>query len=296
MTVDRAYSIRPETGKDAKAFRMLLPGAAALLDFRLIAEAADGARIVGAAGLTESQRLKPLRGPGAALHVIEPFRHKGIGKDLVAQLEAEATRRGGSALYATRKVDAAGTEMRDWTSLGFLPCETVEHHELPLDQFEPRLAPIYERMRKQGRIPESAKIIPLYDADFDAVVQLHLAQLGGDASTLMRRLRGETPDAFSARYSQVLILDGCTMGFILAHRASQDIAHVDANVIEPSLRGGWANIWLKLESTRGALSLGIKTFVFTTFDHYADTRSFTEKLQGTTVRTMVLMHRPIVSA
>jgi hypothetical protein len=164
---------------------------------------------------------------------------------------------------------------------------------LPLDQFEPRLAPLCERMRRQGRIPASAQIIPLYEADLEAVTRLHLAQLGGDAATLMRRLRGEGPDAFSARYSRVLLVDGRMMGFILAHRASRDVAHVDANVVEPSLRGGWANIWLKLEATRGAISIGVKTFVFTTFDHYADTRSFTEKLQGTTVRTMALMYRPI---
>jgi GNAT superfamily N-acetyltransferase len=295
MTVDRAFSIRPQSCEDVKAFRMLLPGAAASLDYRLIAEVAQAARIVGAAGLTQTQRLKPLPGPGVAIHVIEPCRHQGIGNAFVAQLELEAIRRGASALYATRKVDALGTEMRDWTRLGFSPCETVEHHELPLNQFEPWLAPIYARMRKQGRIPDSAKIIPLYEADFDAVVQLHLAQLGGDAATLMRRLRGETADAFSARYSCVLLIEGQVSGFILGHRTSHDVIHVDANVLEPAVRGGWANIWLKLEATRGAISIGVKTFVFTTFDQYADTRSFTKKLQGATVRKMVLMYRPLAA-
>jgi hypothetical protein len=167
---------------------------------------------------------------------------------------------------------------------------------LPLDQFEPRLAPLYERMRKQGRIPESAQIIPLYEADFEAVTRLHLALLGGDAATLMRRIRGEGSDAFSAQYSRVLLIDGRVSGFILGHRTSREVIHVDANVLEPTVWGGWANIWLKLEATRGAISIGVKTFVFTTFDHYADTRSFTEKLQGVTARTMVLMYRPIAAA
>ena len=88
---------------------------------------------------------------------------------------------------------------------------------------------------------------------------------------------------------------GDVSGFILGHRTSREVIHVDANVLEPAVRGGWANIWLKLEATRGAISIGVKTFVFTTFDHYADTRSFTEKLQGATVRTMVLMYRPIAA-
>ena len=43
--------------------------------------------------------------------------------------------------------------MRAWAALGFSPCETVEYHELPLDQFEPQLAPLYERMRQRGKIP-----------------------------------------------------------------------------------------------------------------------------------------------
>jgi hypothetical protein len=187
----------------------------------------------------------------------------------------------------------SGAEAREWSWLGFSPCETVEYHELPLDQFEPRLAPLCERLREQRRIPESAQIVPLYEVDLAAVAQLHVAQLGGDTPTLMRRLRGEGPDAFSAQYSRVLLIDGKVSGFILGHRTSREVIHVDANVLEPAVRGGWANIWLKLEATRGAMSIGIKTFEFTTFDHYTDTRSFTAKLQGTTTRTMVLMHRPI---
>jgi GNAT superfamily N-acetyltransferase len=295
MTTVSAFSIRPARLDDAKAFCMLLPGTANALDFRLIAEAGSPARIVAAAGLTATQRPKPFVGPGVALHVIKPYRRQGIGGALISRLIAEATSRGALALYAAQKVAANGDEMWGWAWLGFSPCETVEHHELPLDQFEPRLAPLYERMQKQGRIPNSAQIIPLYAADLGEVARLHLALLGGDAATLTCKLRGDGSEAFSARYSRVLLVDGRVMGFILAHRASRDVAHVDANVLEPSLRGGWANIWLKLEATRGALSLGIKKFVFTTFDHYSDTRSFTEKLHGTTVQTTVLMYRPIAA-
>jgi GNAT superfamily N-acetyltransferase len=293
MTSGRQLSIRPALPEDAQAFRMLLPQTFHALDIRLIVEADRPARIVAAAGLTTAQRPTPLVGPGAALHVIKPYRHQGIGKELISRLANEARSRGALSLYAVHRVDTAGAEAREWSWLGFSPCETVEYHELPLDQFERRLAPLCERLGKQGKVPTSAQIVPLYESDLEAVTRLHLAQLGGDAASLIRRLCGEGADAFSARYSRVLLVDGLVMGFILAHRASRDVAHVDANVVEPSLRGSWANIWLKLEATRGAMSIGIKKFVFTTFDHYADTRRFTEKLQGTTVRTTVLMYRPI---
>jgi hypothetical protein len=58
------------------------------------------------------------------------------------------------------------------------------------------------------------------------------------------------------------------------------------------LRSGWANAWLKLEAFRGAPE-GVTEFRFTSFDHYADTRNFTKKLGGSTVRTTVLMIRPL---
>ena len=64
--------------------------------------------------------------------------------------------------------------------------------------------------------------------------------------------------------------------------------------LSPSLRGGWANVWLKLEATRAHLRLGIKNFEFTSFDHYTDTRSFTKKMGGVTVQTTLLMVKPLV--
>jgi hypothetical protein len=50
-------------------------------------------------------------------------------------------------------------------------------------------------------------------------------------------------------------------------------------------------VWLKLEATQGALSLGITHFHFTSFDHYADTRRFTEQLGGMTTKRWALMYR-----
>ena len=183
--------------------------------------------------------------------------------------------------------------MRGWTWLGFAACETVEQHTLPLTQFESQLAPLVDRMRERRRIPAHAQIIPLYHANLPAVLRLHLDNMGGDRGQLYRKLRGQGVGAFHPRYSRVLAVDGKIKGCILAHRRDRDTAIVDADIIDPSIRGGWANVWLKLEATRGAISLGIKNFQFTSFDHYVDTRSFTKKLGGETTDVSVLMYRPI---
>jgi GNAT superfamily N-acetyltransferase len=296
MSTDSSFRIRAASQQDAKAVRMLLSGAAESLSHCFVAEAGEPARVVAAGGLTTAYRAKPLPGPGVTVHVIPPCRGQGIARRLLDGLVEISTSAGAKALFATQKVDLDGEEQRAWAALSFIPCETVQYHELPLEQFELELAPLLERMQQKGKIPKTAQIIPLFEAEIDSIVRLHLEVLGGDAASLLRKLRGEVSESFSARYSKVLLLDGQTVGFILGHRVARDVVHVDANVVAPDVRGGWANVWLKLEATREAIPWGIRKFVFTTFDHYSDTRSFTDRLQGVTVQTKVLMYRPLSQA
>jgi GNAT superfamily N-acetyltransferase len=293
MVDSSLFALRPCESRDLQAIRMVLGTSNAAFNQQLVAEELATRRIVGAGALTQSQRMKPLCGPGIALHVIPPYRRRGIGRALVEQLAEHAQSIGAQALFVAQKIELGSDELRAWTSLGFTPCETVQHHELPLDQFEMQLAPLHERMCERGRIPPSAQILPLYAANFDEIVNLHLAELGSDPITLRQKLRGEIPGSFSARYSRVLVVEGQTVGFILAHRADRETAYVDANVLHPSMRNNWANVWLKLEATRGALRLGISKFIFTSFDHYTDTRSFANRLGGVIVKTMVLLHLPL---
>lgn len=293
--MDSHFSIRVATAADRQAVRMLLPSEADALGHCLVAAVGETGGIVAAAGITGAVRPKPIAGPGVAVHVIPPHRRQGIAKKLIELLVERARASGLGALYATQKVESESAECQAWTALGFKPCETVQHHELPLEQFEIQLAPLLDHMQKRGKIPSSARMIPLCDADIEAVAQLHLAVLGGDAQDLYAKLRGDVPNSYSACYSRILLVEDRVVGFILAHRAAQDVAYVDANVLVPELRGGWANVWLKLEATRRAQQLGIKKFVFTSFDHYTDTRSVTDRLQGFTVSTKVLMYRPLAA-
>jgi hypothetical protein len=284
------FDVRTARPDDAKAVRMLLTE---LHDPAISFVATDRRRglVIGAVAATRSCRMQPLPGPGVAVRVVEPCRRAGVGTCLLEHLEDAAVAAGAQALYAASRVDLDSDAMLAWRWLDFAPCATVEHHCLPLDQFEPRLAPLVERFRQRGRIPAAARIIPLYQADAEVVLELHLAHMGGDRDDLRRKLRGEGPGAFHPRYSRVLVVGDQSAGCILAHRADQYTAAVDANIVDPRLRGGWANVWLKLEATRGALALGIENFEFATFDHYTDTRSFTQKFGGTTTRTTVLMMR-----
>jgi GNAT superfamily N-acetyltransferase len=287
------FAIRSAEAQDSKSLRMILPE---LRNGGAYFVAIDGHNqlVVGAAAITASCRTEPVVGPGIALEVIEPCRRHGIATALLTQLERAAEQAfGAGALYAAQRVELGGNAAQGWQWMGFESFDTVEEHTLPIDQFEAWLGPLVERMRAKGRIPSNARIIPLYQANAAAVLQLHLDQMGGDRRELYRKLLGRGPGAFLQRQSRVLLIDDQVKGCILGHRTAQRTVRIDANILEPCLRGGWANAWLKLDAFRGGLSLGIKEFTFTSFDHYADTRSFTNKLGGTTIRRNALMLRRI---
>ena len=258
---------------------------------RLVAVAAE--KVVAAASVTNSLRAKSPIGPGVSVHVIPPYRRRGIGSSLLRSLADHCLAADSKceAFYATQKVEAGTAAAQGWRWLGFEPLETVVYHELPLSVIEKKLAPMYDWMVSKGGIPQEAEIIPLCDADRPAVARLHTEVLGGDYATLLRLMQGTGIGAYHPVYSRILLVGGKVKGCILAHRESKESAVVDANLLDPSVRGGWANLWLKLEATRGAAALGIERFTYSTFDHYTDTRVFSEMLGGKEVRRMLLMHR-----
>jgi GNAT superfamily N-acetyltransferase len=241
--------VQPE---DAKAFRMILPEVRDA-SVALVALSTSDERVIAAAALTKSMRPKPPEGPGVAVHVIPPWRRQGIGSALVAALSAAAAQAGAEAIFAIQKVEAGSPAEQGWRWLGLEPLETVVYHELPLAAVESRLAPLYDWMREKQGIPAGAEIIALCDADREAVADLHVNVLGGHRGRLISMMRGEGLGAYHPRYSRVLLVDGVVKGCLLAHRESKDVAVVDANILDPTVRGGWANLWLKLEATRGAV-------------------------------------------
>lgn len=272
---------------------MLLPELADVRQSSWVARDGKHGLIVGAAAATEARRPKRPVGPGVALHVIPPCRRNGIGRSLVSALAAHAVERGDEALYAARRVDVDGEEFAAWCALGFGPLEIVEHHALDIGAIVPRLAPLIDWLRNHDRIPANARIVPLYAADRDQVLQLHLDHLGGDRENLLRRLAGVSPESFHPRYSRVLLLDDRAVGCVLAHRSGAREATVDAVVVIPELRNDWANAWLKFEACQGAMAIGVTHLNFASFDQYKDTRLFTAQAGGATIRKTALFALPI---
>ena len=292
----RAFVIREAQRVDRRAFRMLLPGVTQPA-YRLVACDDPDGRVVAAAALLEAMRRRPPIGPGVALHVAPPWRRQGIGAALIGELMAAAQQRQAEAIYAISRVDSESDEHRAWQRLGFTALEHVVEHELRLSRVVERLSPIWDRIVAHQWTPPDARVVSLYEADRTEVAELHLRELGGDRRDQLRKLRGDGLGAYQQVYSRVLLMGSRVrpqvVGCLLARRVDRETALVEANVIDREVRGGWANVWLKLEAARGAQSLGIKKFVFRTFDRYQDTRAFTEQVGGKKLRTELLMHRPL---
>jgi hypothetical protein len=196
-------------------------------------------------------------------------------------------------MYVAQRVDLDDESFAAWQSLAFVVTETSTVHELALDAVEARLAPLMAWLQQREAAPADARLTPLYRATPERVVELHLRHLGGDPTDLRRRIRGGGPGAFHPRYSLALHVGEALIGCLLARRISADRAAIDAVIVAPEYRQGWANLWLKHAATRQAAALGIETFEFTTFDRYEDTRKFAQLVGGRVLSRKALLKRPL---
>jgi hypothetical protein len=155
------------------------------------------------------------------------------------------------------------------------------------------LSPLYQKVRKENWIPASARIIPLSEADLDAVAQLHIQCLGGTRRILMPRLRGDSPLRYDPFFSRVLMVDGEIRGFTLGRIQSDGVCEIDANVLHPSVRLGWANLLLKFEAARLLLEHGCGTIRYITFSQHTDTHRVSRQVGARLVRTLVQMRREL---
>ena len=301
---DLGFLIRRPTLAEMRACRMLLPRAtsAGQRSQLHVAVSHDNERVIGAAGLGPDSALDSAAGGRGRrwlvdLRVIVPARRRGVGRALMRRLVEQATGHGIPALYAWQWVEPEGDALRAWAALGFSPCQRQMEFEADLARCHDVLLPLYTRVREDGWIPPTAQIVPLADADHDAVARLYLRCLGGTRALLLPMLRGSAADAYDPACSRVLLLDGRVVGFTLGRiHADGAVADVDANVVDPTLRLGWANLWLKFEAASVLLDLGVRTIRYATLQQHKDTQRISRQVDARLIRTMVQMRRDLPPA
>ena len=292
------FQIRPPTAAERRACRMLLPSATgpAQRAMLFVATAGPSAKVIGAAALGLDARRQTHEGWQVDLHVIPPFRRRGAGRALMGRVLAQASTHNVAALHAWEWVEPGSDAARAWAALGFSPARQKREYEADIAAASSTLVPLYDQVRQAGYIPSNARMIPLADADHDAVARLHVEYLGGSHRLLLPLLTGAAPDRYHPRYSRVMLLDGRVVGASLGRILPDGVCEVDAHVLHPSVRMGWANLWLKMEAAEHLLADGIRTMRYFTLEHHTDTHRISRQAGCRLLRTLVQMRRNLRQA
>jgi GNAT superfamily N-acetyltransferase len=276
---------------------MLLPEATGASRKSLIWVAVEDAspqRVIGAASLGLDRRPETRRGWQVDARVIAPLRRRGIGRKLIEHVCSHAAAHTLTCVFAREWVEPASETAAALRAMGFQPAQ--QRHEFfgDLRLARERLSPLYAQVCEAGWIPPGAQIVPLKEADANEVLHLHLQYLGGDRRLIRPLLTGQAPDAYHPTYSRVLMLDGRAVGFTLG-RVSGNVCEIDANVLHPSVRMGWANLLLKMEATDVLLRDGIDTIHYFTLQQHSDTQRVSRQVGARLVQTLVQMRRDLES-
>jgi GNAT superfamily N-acetyltransferase len=292
-TLPEESEIRPPTAVELRACRILLPTATGADRRARLYVAVSGTpqRVVGAAALGLDARRQTHEGWQVDLHVIPPVRRRGIGRALLDRVLADAEAHQVPALHAWEWVEPDSDAARAWAALGFAPARRKREYEADIAAASSTLVPLYEQVRASGYIPPAAKILPLSEADAAAVADLHVEYLGGSRRLLMPLLTGAAPDAYHPKYSRIILLDGRVVGASLGRVLPGGVCEVDAHVLHPSVRMGWANLWLKMEAAERLLEDGVRTMRYFTLEQHTDTHRISRQAGCRLLRTVVQMRR-----
>ncbi|MAE64917.1 MAG: hypothetical protein CMJ18_11665 [Phycisphaeraceae bacterium] len=282
------FEIAPATSDDDRAVRVLLPDFVKrrIPPVRFVARD-DASRVIGAAALFPCPLGNPV-GFKMMLRVARPFRGRGIGRALVAEASAESKRRRVAALYAHKAVSPFGDELSAWVALGFDQRKTENVYESEPSRLLEIVDPLYEKMVRLKWIPENAEIVPLRDAPHEDVARMHVRLLGGSMNHILPRIMGFADVSYDPVLSRVLLLDGEVQGFVLARLPEPDCSSVEALVVDPSLRLGWAHVLLKRETALHSVASKRKGIRFTAYDQHRDTRKMASETGARLVASNVL--------
>jgi hypothetical protein len=197
------------------------------------------------------------------------------------------------ALNSWEWVEPEGDAARAWGKLGFSAAQRKLEYEADIAAASASIRHLYDQVLADGWIPPGARIVPLAEADANAVADLHVRYLGGSRRLLLPLLTGAAPDAFHPKYSRVILVDGRVVGVSLGRVGADGVCEVDAHVLHPSVRMGWANLWLKMEAADRLLEDGIRTMRYFGLEQHTDTRRISKQAGCRLIRTVVQMRREV---
>lgn len=250
--------------------------------------ARDGDRFVGAAGIGWTMIGDPAGFPVWA-EVMPDARRRRYGTALLAAA-AELAGEEADGLWTAQMFGADPAIDGFLAANGFAPAQRTLYFRVPLAPFVEELARVVTLLRRRGRIPSSARIVPAGQVD-----RTELSHMIGNAlSTGPSRIQGLLAQAAlegegDLAGSQALLDGDRLAGALLCRLADPDRVVILSNVVAPAWRRGWANALLLEATSRGMLARGASLFDFDCDESVRDSINLATRggglLTGTRTRT-----------
>jgi len=270
-------NIRPPREEEWRSCRMLLPetfGDAPARTY-LLGLQDQAPHIVGAASFRRSeQALTHLR-----LHVIAPFRRRGIASRLIEQIASSGVHSmTGTAELSKEPAAQAFCESNHFVRLDVL--NTVEADIAEMREFMRRL--------RARMVPASARVVPLRDAPLDQVSQLHAMHVAQEGE--LNQWRGLVAATPGMEICPVVMIGERVVGMLLGH-VEGSMAVVRSRVVASGHHGTWVNAMLLAEALDIGWAAGARRarFSYTSSNH--DTRKLALRLRAETTGCLAQFQR-----
>jgi len=133
--------------------------------------------------------------------------------------------------------------------------------------------------------------MPLRDAPWATVADLHSRYLGGHTLSILAKITGRAPEPYLLDYSLVLMLDDRVIGFVLSREVEPDVVMTEAAVIIPEFRFDWANLLLKRAAAEQSVRYRRRAARFIAYDRHADTRKLARMVGADVIEDRVVPYK-----
>lgn len=289
---ESGFAVRMPAPHEARGARMLCPQAYGnrTPPIAFVAVTGNPAQVVASLAMNPWPQGH-VRGFVVWVRVAAPFRRRGIARALVNAAAAEARARGVKALYASDPLESGSPDLPICRALGMTESITVNHYQAASERVVDVVRPLALELRSRGWIPTDAEVVGMKEVPDQTLAQMHVTLLGGVMPVILARLRGAAPESFAPALSYGLRRGGDVIGALLGRAIEPGVAFVDAIIIRPEYRMGWAHLMLKLHAAERAVALGFRELRFTAYDNHKDTRKMASKSGATLVKQTVIPYR-----
>lgn len=278
--MDRTITVREARDAEHEACRRILPQCffPAAAPELLVAVEDDSIR--GAAAVLWCTGGFPLH-----LHVLEPFRRRGIGRRLVDQV-GQASRGETPALRSWFPVAESSPGAAFLERMGF----AVERR---LHGFETDSLGFVEdaqrlRRRLAHRIPPDARIVSLKEAPAREVAQLVAREFGAAPAFVAAQLQAGADPA-----NCIVAMHGERVAGVMLAALEGDCVRIDVNVVATDYRRGWTNLLLMIAIVERGIAAGARRFRFFCDDDTRDILNVAQRVKARPQERVVLFRKPL---